>query len=123
MQVVITQKVKEFFIENSILYLEYGKTGSISGNVESYSISDAMPPVINLILSSQVVTINWSSLSDKFDNIQELKNYISNNYTPKSRVAQENNQSIIPLDDSISEADLKELHAKIEKITGEKIIY
>ncbi len=123
MQVVITQKVKEFIIESSILYLEYGRTGSIYGSIESYSITDMMPPVINLTLSFQVVTINWSSLSHKFDNIEELKRYLSNNCSSKSRAAQENNQNIYPLEDSISQADFKELHSKIENIIGEKIIY
>ena len=122
MQVVITQKIKIFSIENNILNIEYGKSGTASGLIESYSVTDSTPPSINLALGLQVITISWSSLSEKFKTIEDVINYIKSNYQLTSRIGQD----ILPLpvtDSSISDADMRALHAQIEKATGEKIIY
>ena len=122
MQVVITQKIKVFSIENNILNIEYGKSGTASGLIESYSVTDSTPPSINLALGLQVITISWSSLSEKFKDAEGLVNYIKSNYQPTSRVGQD--VVTLPVtDSSVTDADMRALHAKIEEVTGEKIIY
>ncbi len=123
MHIIISEKEKitSFSIAEGEMIITWGKNGIAKEQYQGYSFTNNTPCQIYLSCSNLIVMVYFSSFSEIYNNLEDLKKYLQ---SVKSFVGSKADisQVVMNLPDA-GEIDMIALHAMMEEKSGMKIQY